>query len=917
MPEVNSTEFAELFVEHTVPREPHNGFAERNLHLVEQTRQNLMGSIATMGGLGEEDPTTLRERIEVIFSQHRADLNLFTAVRVLDNYLHNQDWQYHGERREEHQATTILDILSNLADGKKVGHAELATSIGKTYIISKLTEAFHEADLRVLILTPTKTIGNQTIGKDMDKGLTRFAPGILESAIGRQYDGSNATKDHAVVVSTYASLNSIIAKGTIGEFDVILADEAHRALGEVTSQNLLSFSPHAIKLGFTATTEFGVNKSVTQILPDCMHKLGLRESIERNLVAPIQCLTFSTGETIKIVDPNRRDFSDRELSRLISLKSRNEKAIQFAKNFIQEGRQGIISCVPGADLGHAKLLAAQLNELVITDPLTGEERNVIAKAIGSSIKNTEHTLADYAEGKIDVLTFVNALGEGWDSQRASFLINACPTTSIVKITQQIGRVIRKKSDGTTSMLVDFIDEAVGKQQQTALHALSELTVQLSKIYGNSSYVSTGEEASSYLRHILDESLYSQLEAVDGMLVSDLTIPPKAEIDRRRIAFFEKILQREGLFPDTNIMGVPQRLLDAIEGFRDQCLGEQDRLPTNDELYDYLYEYGYLYKKGARQQFERALAAEDVILAGTLENYTVTEETENYRDVQAHLERAELEKRLENIHDGISDRRARHIIKLHYGLGGDSDVLSFREIGEQMGLSSNRISQIEERAMAELRHTYRDNDPLWGWLDGVWSDAQLDLYAHNTINRRKREPSLEFPRQNIQNIKIYREHFQEMFLNGNLLNKSEVAQLSPIVRNVYYDELSIETRKHEIGYYPEASSMYAILANITSHEAAVDENDPLSKSQQHEFWSAHFVSMLPRFFREKGMHDMSSRILYLRKLSRAIQKQEPAMTREMSDILGTGIRNARQRINHILLHWLPKLISEVDQEMSTF
>jgi RNA polymerase primary sigma factor len=48
-----------------------------------------------------------------------------------------------------------------------------------------------------------------------------------------------------------------------------------------------------------------------------------------------------------------------------------------------------------------------------------------------------------------------------------------------------------------------------------------------------------------------------------------------------------------------------------------------------------------------------------------------------------------------------DPRAAKILKLRYGLDGD-DPLTLKEIGQRVGLTRERVRQIEHEALARLR-----------------------------------------------------------------------------------------------------------------------------------------------------------------------------------------------------------------------
>jgi RNA polymerase sigma factor (sigma-70 family) len=54
--------------------------------------------------------------------------------------------------------------------------------------------------------------------------------------------------------------------------------------------------------------------------------------------------------------------------------------------------------------------------------------------------------------------------------------------------------------------------------------------------------------------------------------------------------------------------------------------------------------------------------------------------------------------LHTLLSGLSDRE-RHVLELRYGFDGDE--LSLRQVGERLGLSGERVRQLERRALAKL------------------------------------------------------------------------------------------------------------------------------------------------------------------------------------------------------------------------
>ena len=54
-----------------------------------------------------------------------------------------------------------------------------------------------------------------------------------------------------------------------------------------------------------------------------------------------------------------------------------------------------------------------------------------------------------------------------------------------------------------------------------------------------------------------------------------------------------------------------------------------------------------------------------------------------------------------------DERERGIIERRYGLGRGSEPQTLQEIGEELGVSKERVRQLETRALAKLREVASD------------------------------------------------------------------------------------------------------------------------------------------------------------------------------------------------------------------
>lgn len=385
-------------------------------------------------------------------SDSKAKLNQ-NRLSAIESFL--KDSEFFHETLAEHQKNVYEDLQNFLKSGETRGYISLPTGTGKTVLFISMLEALginSDSPSRALIVAPTINLVTQTIGQEGVRGFAEFSK---NADIGTYYSLTPENEkdlSQNIVVTTYASFNSLASKNpqSIEQFDTIILDEAHHALGEKTREHITNLSPETLVLGFTATPEYHENKQLLDILPNKIHSIDLKEAIDEKLIAPILPVAINTDTTLSHLDLDEfGEYKQSNLKSLMHSDKRNALIKKAAEILVKNSHQVVINCIPGGMFFHPKMLAEDLNNIGI---------NAASITSDTPKEARDKILKDFEDGIVDVLTSINILSEGWDSQAARAVINARPTRSKLVATQRIGRVLRNKPDRNYAIAIDLIDK---------------------------------------------------------------------------------------------------------------------------------------------------------------------------------------------------------------------------------------------------------------------------------------------------------------------------------------------------------------------------------------------------------------------------------------------------------------------------
>lgn len=319
----------------------------------------------------------------------------------------------------------------------------LPTGAGKTVVFAQLARM---AKRPVVVIAHREEL----LAQAADKLQRALGP---DARVSVEQGERRADADARVVVCSVRSLRSDRLARLRGALrpGLVIYDECHHAPADDNLRVLRELGCFEADwdgtlVGFTATTARGDGKALERVFEQIVYARTLPEMIAEGYLVPLRGYRVATqADLTRITAPRGdADLREDELAEAVDIEERNALVARSIQELARD-RRTVAFCVTVA---HAKNLRRSLAALGVRAAAVYGDMPGDARA---------QVLADFAAGRIQVVTNVAVLTEGFDDPGVSCVAMARPTRSEGMYAQCVGRGTRLAEGKRDCLVLDFVD----------------------------------------------------------------------------------------------------------------------------------------------------------------------------------------------------------------------------------------------------------------------------------------------------------------------------------------------------------------------------------------------------------------------------------------------------------------------------
>jgi len=319
---------------------------------------------------------------------------------------------------------------------------------GKTVTFSELVRRLGG---RTLILAHRDELLRQAADK-----LRNVAPELAMS-IGFVQAGRDESGYPVVVASVQTLARSRRLQALPRDFDLVIVDEAHRAAAK-SYRDILEYVNPDLAVGFTATPERNDGKDLHDTWNEIVFARSLVEMIAAGYLCDLRGVRIHLADLdLSQIRVTAGDFQSDELAQAMSdAHAPEQTAIAILEH--APDRKCVVFCASVA-------LSAQTADAMRRAGIATEHVHG-----GTPRDERARILADFAEGRLQAVTNVDVLTEGYDEPTVDCVVIAAPTKSRIAYAQRVGRGTRLYPGKEDCLVLDL----VGATEELSLQSLPSL-----------------------------------------------------------------------------------------------------------------------------------------------------------------------------------------------------------------------------------------------------------------------------------------------------------------------------------------------------------------------------------------------------------------------------------------------------------
>lgn len=499
------------------------------------------------------------EDLEYEMFKHK-NKRLLSSIKI-DTNISGRSYQIEG----------IKSVYEKFEKGHRKSLVVMATGCGKTRTSISLVKGMIEANhvKRVLFLADRDELVKQA-SRDKSSFKT-FMPNTPQMRITSK---TSQDRESVLYFSTYQTMINYYHEFSVGFFDLIICDEAHRSIYKVYKDIVNYFDAYIV--GLTATPVGFINRNTFTCFdcgdkdptfsysyeeavnhrPQYLLKYRAKDASTEFLGKGIRWNNLNEDQKRDLeengLDEEQIDFDKNALEEFVSNKDTNRKILQnLMENGIKVKDEIGKTIVFAKNKNHATLL------LKLFDEMYPQYNGDLAAIIHSDIKNKDDVLKRFKEEQRPKIAIsVDMLDTGVDVPEVVNLVFAKPIYSKVKFLQMIGR--------GTRLCPDLFGDGEDKEEFYIFDHWQNFEFFEEKPEGivpreaKSSLQTRFESRVKLLEILKSESLEEEVNNIVNLIREDIDSLPEKSVEIRKN---KKLI--ESLKPDKVWANIDKNLIDKL------------------------------------------------------------------------------------------------------------------------------------------------------------------------------------------------------------------------------------------------------------------------------------------------------------------------------------------------------------------